>query len=354
MYKFENVERIDESVFNESILMETLANNPLLKQVDACFDRLLASIILYKSEIDGKTHIDETGFWENLDKEFYKIEDLIGKIFDIKFNFYVDTTNQTCWPSFIACTEITSRDMREISSKILEDGAGYHFYKLKKVKIWMEKSFFDLSKMTGFNGRHLTSILLHEIGHHVFLKVNVDIERKKSQQEVTVNELKLVSSIFMITLVLLPIGLAIYALAYQLAKYETLNSLKYVNTESNCDSVAVKYGYSKEIYEIFSYCAGPSNKEKEKFNWSLYRLERIYEMTEKEINDPTNSPKNIKVLKEMKKEMDKINKERENASLRYNGLDDLNKKKFLEKRTNEFKGTKLFNFFKNMASKIKL
>ena len=181
----------------------------------------------------------------------------------------------------------------------------------------------------------LTATILHEIGHHVFLEVNNKILSENKGLEIIINKAMVFSAFWSVimgyfTLITVAtddinkikltalntiISILSSRLCYHILKFMTLSSLKYVRTESNADSLSVKYGYSLEIYKLFTYIAGSGTKDKEKFNWSLYRLDNIYDMTLKEIEDKSNSPRNIKELKEAKKEMDKLEKLRKEKNL---------------------------------------
>ena len=341
-YELENIDRINEDIFKESVLIETMANAPMLRKVDEYFDELI-DMISFKHSDEVKNQIDVTRMTSNPEWEtkLLNIVKIINRLFNIDLTFRMDPANALKPPTYFAATEIPSVSVKVLSAKILEDGEGYHFYKIKKMVIFLQESFFVYCKRSKLRGRTITSVLLHEIGHHVFLKVNTKINNSRTKLEIVVNGVTIVSSSLTFIVSLLSvfskssneknaplatvkvISMIIDFLSVQLSVYLAKNSLRYVEIESNCDSMSVKYGYGKEIFELFAYLAGPGDKFKEKRNWYLQRIDNITKMIDDEIKDPTNSPVNIKRLKQTKKEIIDIEKKRVNGSLKLTSIDEI-------------------------------
>jgi len=308
------------------IYNEALAHSPEVKLIDKEFGKLMDMIEIIDNGKGGKKL---KTFRNNKDwgKCFDALETLTDKMFNTDCTFYLDTRPNI---EYCACILLTPQDYKKIAEEIMENGEGYYFKTIRKTTIYFQEALFLFMKYYKMDARILTAILLHEIGHKVFLKVNTEIERKD-------NKVNLIFTLgigvsFIITYggiaAALPIpaliGLVLTILIYILWVFYANKNGMYIDTESNCDSMAVKYGYSTEIFSFFSILVEvfvgkgghvKVTNKRYQYETSLNRLENIKKNIRIQMDDKTTSKEDKEFLKKQLDEINNIEKKRLDGEL---------------------------------------
>ena len=296
-------ESIDYKEYLE-VYNEALAHNPECRKIDEEFTKLMNMIKIEKGYKKDKIH--SFRFNKNWEKCFVNIEKSIDKMFNIDSELFVDIDHKEGL-TYCACIFLTEDDYRKIAEEILENGEGYYFKTIRKCRIYFQELLFFYLKMENMDPRILTAILLHEIGHKVFLKVNTQILRREAWIDLTFT---IGTITFMITFLAISVPAVIitsfilYWILLFIYQFYKEKNIAYIKTESNCDSMAVKYGYGDHIFAFFtklveeSIGKGTIHDREYRYNSSLNRLENIKKDIYKEMNDPKTSAKDKKYLEE--------------------------------------------------------
>ena len=318
----ENVINIYEESFFENILNEAIYTNPYIKQIEAHFKEILDKCLVKDAKYKmGYAPIDIKN--KTLNQNLDKIEKLFNKAFNINCHIKLDKDN----PDKVIYGEriwITQDEMEEamktVDGGVKEGKSGLYFVNIKKCDIDIQEAFLKFILKNHLNERHLVAVLLHEIGHKLFLKLNIKLDKKHAIIELvntgTSFSVMLAGAALasLNVLFIIPAILALVACPV----ISTINSFKnYSATEGNCDNNAVIYGYGKEIYEVMAmfelmdskYLATKRNFIRNLFNADYQRRNLIYLNIQKEINNPENSEKDREKLKEILKNIDKFNQE---------------------------------------------
>jgi hypothetical protein len=324
-------------VFNENfILNEKIFDEPLTKKIDKEFDKLL-SYVKYKNGIPDtqKPFSEIVKNYENIkvDGEINKIlkniQNYYNKIFNMNIKLHLDTKRRIR-PYGFAYILIERSDVEEAMSEIqktITTDDGYKFLKIQNADIYIEEYLLRFIKTynDSFSGRNLTAIILHEIGHKLFLKVNC---KKSSNDRVKVTISNITGiAILMVSFIVaatdqgnisiskkitgIIIGIISFTSSTMLSSIISIKS--YYKTEGNCDNVAAKYGYGKEIYDFFfklekiynGSIVTKRNKIKKLFSADYNRRELIYRYLKLELNDPDNSEETKKRISEILLDIDK-------------------------------------------------
>lgn len=309
MNENENMRNI--SVLNENFYWEHKKD---LSEVDNLFQKIL----------DMST---ELGIPFNQRKEalsiFKEIQKIVGSIFNIKLKLALDFEREQ--PINLAYTIPTKESINEVYSDletiVIKKEEGYSYIKLKEVYVFFESIAFGLFshpesfKSRGIDipvltGRNMTAILLHEIGHNVFLVYSYNPKGKElkfyntdnwkeekpfildPETDVIDSELRNVQ----IGAILAPItfftSLTIAVLSASSSNY--LRQEKYANT------LPIQYGYAEEVYvnAVFIHKLFNDNtwykKILDKINWNLkgyqYFIKKgLIRTLTNESKDPNNS-----------------------------------------------------------------
>lgn len=332
-------------------LQEAVYNPMPLADIDKAFQTILDECVVS----EGSSRDAEKDFTLKLDKKLDEqltiIEKSVKKIFNIDLNIKIDTKTKRL--EYFACIFLTEDDIRkakkEIEEIILDEKFGYHYIQVKKAECYFQyQTFFYVKNFNGetiLNGKHLTAILLHEIGHKVYLKLAYHKEKddyyslsindgKKSRIAIPSNETKgkklteLAASF--ITLVLVYLASTIINIYLEVS-----NTKEYTRIEGYSDRLAIQYGYGKEIYQFFLtielWTKGKLTTDKSfiftrKTDANYIRRSEMKKAIIREINDSRNSAQQIKMLKSILKFIEEIEKDAENKIYRYNMIGKKNKK----------------------------
>lgn len=268
------------------------ANRQKLKTVENLFDQALLLI-----NRDNWRRSDRAG----IQKIFDKISVIINKKFNVEMRLMLDV--KAAKASSVAYTVYTGDVADVIKSQVeeivIDAKYGYHFIEAKKIDVSFElvslTGLLNLGEITNengysykFEGRHMVSILLHEIGHNVFIPFYFDQDNDKNYRVKIGNQKPIIiykdflkfrnmrTSIkflaYTLSLIsIVTIGIAIVSisttalfftslgistatavLSDKITRAERKSAKKtkdYMRNERNANTLPFQYGYVKEILE---------------------------------------------------------------------------------------------------------
>lgn len=268
------------------------ANRQKLKTVENLFDQALALI-----DKDNWRRSDRAG----IQKLFDKVSVIINKKFNIEMRLMLDVkaANVLSVAYTVYTEDVADIVKSQVEEIVIDEKYGYHFIETKKVDVNFELAslagFIKLGEITNkngyaykFEGRHMVSILLHEIGHNVFIPFYFNQDNDKNYQVKIGNQkpiiiykdflkykdmrnsvkflaytLSLISiaaigiavaSITTTVLFFTSLGISTVTgvLSYKVTNDEkkTISRIKnYMRNERNANTLPFQYGYVKEILE---------------------------------------------------------------------------------------------------------
>lgn len=268
------------------------ANRQKLKTVEILFDQALSLI-----NRDNWRRSDRAG----IQKIFDKISVIVNKKFNVEMRLMLDV--KAAKASSVAYTVYTEDVADVIKSQVeeivIDAKYGYHFIEAKKIDVSFElvslTGLLNLGEITNengysykFEGRHMVSILLHEIGHNVFIPFYFDQDNDKNYRVKIGNQKPIIiykdflrfrnmrTSIkflaYTLSLIsIVTIGIAIVSitttalfftslgistatavLSDKVTRAERKSAKKtkdYMRNERNANTLPFQYGYVKEILE---------------------------------------------------------------------------------------------------------
>lgn len=270
-------------------------------------------ILKFVKENDTKTLVN-TDLNTKFSSELKSIETLIFKLFNAKIIFKFDDASD---PKKLSYGMMIFPSMQELKGKIKDaverEKEGFYLRSCSNVLIVIDLGVLTLIKKEGFNERHLTAILLHELGHKVYVRSQYDVRSKGINNQFI---LTLLGVTVTISFSMLPIALPFIFLAgiYGMLQYNATNT--YVQSEHLSDLTAIKYGYGTETYELMnSFYKLTENKKHIKIkalrqmfnilNSSKMRRDEVEKAIKKELNDSKNSPTEKKLLRNALEEIKK-------------------------------------------------
>jgi len=300
------------------LILESMHKNPYVDEVTIHIDNILKHLKKDDSSIVKYQRMNPNDKY--IIREMKEMERCFNKAFNINVHFLFDTEDYNK-VRYGACIFITDTDAKEVEKKIetiIETKEeGYHFIKIKECKVQVQEAIFYFIKNNNLNARHLTAILLHEIGHKVFLQLNTKIEGNYYKVRIgsyVLCTLEITAGIIALPkLITLLVAVPLLGYLNLGALGNVLSSKEYSKTESNCDNMAIMYGYGKEIYEVFvkfeligsKYLATKRNFIRNLTNTDYQRRQLMIKNIINEINNPENTESE---RKELKKILDYINK----------------------------------------------
>lgn len=333
MYNFFLEENSFSKMYNNIKLNEDifLGNASELHKVDGLFQDLLDLVELEERGISKKNK----SYADNILKE---IKVIIDKMFNINMSLSIDYKVKS--PSSVAYTVFSKDIIKVFESKVKEilisKETGYNFIKLRKLNVAFENvalAYFkypeELSRhkikanLVKFEGRHLTEILLHEIGHNVFISYYVKNNNggRVFKFDTNVFNMKPVtvydnmSPRVLDALVLSLVTIWLSAIGLSFSAFFIINdrfgSNNYMRIEGTANNLVVQYGYSKELYDtsvainaIFTGNGNLFNRIIDRITWGIYGYQGIimsdvYAMLQTELRNPNNSPKDIEHIEEV-------------------------------------------------------
>lgn len=353
MYKMKQKSFIPKTaVLNEDMY---LSNRKKLEKVEKLFDEALALV-----DVENWRRSDRAG----IQKIFDKISVIINKKFNVEMRLAIDVKAPK--PNAVACTIYTEDVANVIKSQveeiIVDEKFGYSFIELKKIDVAFElvsiKEFLRLGTFTTkngysykFEGRHMLSILLHEIGHNVFVPFYFDQDNDKNYRIKIGNskpiivykdfleyrKLNVMEKILSIVLayvgvislcvavaglgilasvIAVGVSVASFTGSTKIASLDKSFAREYMRNERNANTLPFQYGYVREMLEetamiqklmVEGYFNGVY-KEFKKLDakyWSNGGYQSIITkdiigMINAELNNPNNGERERKMLKDVK------------------------------------------------------
>jgi len=291
------------------ILNEEVYNRPELKIVDKEFEK-----VLEKFEKNPEKDLNAL-----CDKEFETIKSAIFKMMNCKILLQFDLSPKKMrGMTFGMCTYPNLMEMYKKAVDCAEHSKkGFRFKDIPGVIIvkidWHMLNIFlaqeDYDRK--FYGRACTAILLHELGHTVY------IESQRNQYK-NYKDTYFHLKIFGIEIFVPKIFLRFY-----LGLAIINNQRIYIDTEHLSDLVAVKYGYGLEIFRTMDIFYKMWEKDKrfskifnkkqqaelDSLRASRNRQLKILAALKKELKDPKNNEEAKKKIREMIAEIEKILKD---------------------------------------------
>ncbi|AST99826.1 capsid maturation protease [Bacillus phage PBS1] len=248
----------------DTILLEKIYHRTELDQLDDCFEEILNLL--------PSKNFKDAGFKRNISK----IEKLLKSTFNIDCKIFLHPTlsnkvsyGMRIFPSY---EEMKGQYLEAIESK----KKGYQLIDCHNVSIEIEGSLLNLFKREGATARMLTAILIHEIGHKVYVKVQNalrDEENSKNMANIGYG-MGLAMAVLSMTVrmgkrtlsvpltVMSPIigfvGLVMIVMGTS-SLMDFVANKYYSEREIYSDSLAVKYGYADEMYQTLSMLQNHTN-----------------------------------------------------------------------------------------------
>lgn len=258
------------------------------------------------------------------------IAKLIDKLMNVDLRIIFDQDTKLNRLSYGMCIWCSTAEMAgKLRDAIAKKNEGFYLRNCKGSQIWMDMGFWNLVLVRKLTAKHLTAVLLHELGHKVYVKSQNEILASSSAESELLNIIVCgISLTIPIALGGSIIGLACAAIGLIISGGITsvMQTKGYVGSESKSDSVAVSYGYGAEIYEVLDLFYSLTQYRGKKFmkvfntifnkvNSSKMRRDNVIKFLEQELNDPKNSKREKENLKKLIDELKKRNEESDKALL---------------------------------------
>lgn len=335
-----------------SVLKEEIYRRPETALIDAEFKKILDWFYnednIYKVK---KNKFDVDTYFK---KELNNIEDLIKKLLNATIMLKFDRASSFDRLSFGMCIFPSNQEMHnKIRKEIENPKKGFYLYECTNSTVFMDFALIKILVKNKLDSRFLTAVLLHELGHKIYVKKQDDIYRYGSTKDVLTdgakknkkivkgvttvsylvclggmvlasisegkNKLQVVSAITAVVSAMLSFSSSIMLSAYG-------QNAQYVESESLSDLVAVKYGYGYEIAKTMDIFYAMSKikierqckllswfkKNTNELNTSKMRREQVKKALELELKDSSNSEvekKKIKAILDAIKDMEVKNEE---------------------------------------------
>lgn len=288
----------------EKLLLEEIYNRPELNEVD----NLFAEIMKYCPSEDFKNPV--------IKKNLIKIATIMKKVFNVDckiflhpaLNSYI-TFGMRIFPSY--------EEMKnQIVDAIEKPKIGFNLISCNNVSIEIDGVFLNEMAKEKRSPREMTAVLIHEIGHKVYVRIQRDIYSKEydmiesNKVSVRVNRAKFIRSILPDTNPITTFANVLMAFMGTSSITELLRIRFYSEREIHSDSLAVSYGYGKEMFSVLTVLQKKSSSEyvstsKKILDWfeknmNFYYLRRkgVIEFLKREYNksDSPIEKENIKKL----------------------------------------------------------
>jgi len=285
----------------DSILLETVYSRPELDIVDSLFQKILDEITTKSTNFESST----------MKKSCEKIALLIGKIFNFNCKIFIDNTMKNYVTYGMAVYPSYEEMKGQIADALEDKKKGFQLISCNNVSIELDTAFLKYAKKVNLTGRHLTAVMLHEIGHKVFVKSQCDIRQGGEDENNATAVIGFLGMSLMIPLAAVNAiaSISMIVLCYILmSNFITASSIKtYSKSEGLSDSLPVKYGYGAEIYQVMKVLEEEENVNKsnskikfvnnikKNFNFFYLRRKYIIEVVQKELSEIT-SPSQKKIL----------------------------------------------------------
>lgn len=265
--------------------------------------------------VDLKTVVN-TDLNVKFEKELRNIEKLILRLFNAKIIFKFDDASN---PKVLNYGMMIFPSMQELKGKIRDavekNKEGFYLRSCSNVLVVMDLGLLTLLKKYNKNERYLTAVILHELGHKIYVRSQYDVKDEAD------NKIILLSLVgFTVTIASTALG---FILPFLIINFGIIMSLPYINNKAYVDSehlsdlTAVKYGYGSETYELMDMFYSLTKRKRDSriklirqfaniTNASRMRREEIEKALKKELQDSRNSKEQKELIKSSLKELKKI------------------------------------------------
>lgn len=285
-----------------TLLLEAIYHRKELDEVDKLFQEILDAL---PSE-DFSNPL--------FDKNFKKIEKAMNKVFNIDCKIFLNVSLRQ-YVTYGMCVFPSYEELKGQYMDAIEDKEkGFRMINCHNVSIEIESTLLNFLKNKGCTGRELTAILVHEVGHKVYVRIQKSLYKKEYEDN---NKTVLVGTGLSLSLVPLLLKnpiitfVGVSMIVFGTSSIMDYNSVKrYSEREAYSDSLAVRYGYGAEIYSSMKMLQIEANRDykpspfkfldwvKKNFNYYYLRRKSIIDVLKKEYKE-TNS----KLQKEMIRKM---------------------------------------------------
>lgn len=254
------------------------------------------------------------------------IAKLIDKLMNVDLRIIFDQDTKLNRLSYGMCIWCSTAEMAgKLKDAIAKKNEGFYLRNCKGSQIWMDMGFWNLVLVRNLKAEHLTAVLLHELGHKVYVKSQNEILSKTQELGSTVTIIVgTISFTLLASSTVIGIACAMIGLIISNGILSYTQTKGYVGSESKSDSVAVSYGYGVQIYEVLDLFYNLSQYRGKKFmkifntlfnklNTSKMRRDNVIKFLEQELNDPNNSKREKENLKKLIDELKKRNEESDKA-----------------------------------------
>jgi len=190
----------------------------------------------------------------NKSKEMIELNKIFSKVFNCTTNIEITFESDTI--DYGACIYPTKENLKSYINKIIEKDEDYLFKYVTEIRIDVQSVLVEL-----LTPDQIIAVLLHEFGHKIFLERIIDTNAEIiNKNRTVVSVLRVISAVAVTAvgatfsaLLLVPflVSLFISVCLFYLFMAITagIDFEINLNTESLSDSLAVKYGYGKELME---------------------------------------------------------------------------------------------------------
>lgn len=289
-------------------LLEDIYSYKEFETINTIFQTILDEYVIENKNKSTESYIN-IKVDSKLDGMLVRIQNLINKVFNIRSVISIDNKNPNKF-TYGMCVFLTHDEINSLVEDVRSnEKTGYVFHKSKEIVINIEEGLLKFCKKFDMNGKHLTAILLHEIGHKALIKTQVEIDRNGNVKRWGIFGISFYTSMLLLPNIVL-------ASLILLASFVTMNMLSITNysaVEGVSDSFAVNYGYGKEIYEVIHIMENAINgtsltKKSGLINWFQRQMNLFFQRktiilktVEMEIRNKNNSNEQIVELKKILK-----------------------------------------------------
>lgn len=248
-----------------NILNEEIFRRPETLKIDEQFDIIIKRFKSkeFREGINRGSINPSKELKQNLKNIETAIESLFAGDIILRFDDHSDFNRL----DFGMCIYPSTKELHGLLEDAIENkGEGFYLGDCHNCLVFIDLALINIILKNDWNGRYLTSVLLHELGHKIYVSTQEDILSGRAMVTVKVGGKERVFKGLIAEVTSTVIYFILLFLSFSLA-IKQLNS-KYVRSEHMSDSVAVKYGYALEIYRILDsfYTLTKSNKKRADFN----------------------------------------------------------------------------------------
>jgi hypothetical protein len=235
-------------IYIRPLLLEATYRNADLDKIDILFDSIMGE---YR-----KGSIDKNAIRKRLDE----IGKLVKRVFNLKTTILISRSGRRNIEFGMLIIFPVDEFTKEVEHAIETDKDGFKITDLDcETEIHIEEAFIRKASENGLTGKHMTSTLLHEVGHKIYLKEQEILDDKKDKEDRILGMLGKAAAPPAVVAFFAPLSIKFKLLA--LAIYFSagfLTSLRnnfhfYNKSEMLSDRIPTRYGYAKEFYECMNF-----------------------------------------------------------------------------------------------------